>query len=381
MCGLFGAIATNFLSQDEKQNVKTLGTLSTLRGTDSSGICVVTRKNNKKYGIHVAKDVYTAPEFFLYKQAVDLLNNTVVMISGHTRKATCGLINEANAQPIQENQIYGVHNGVIPTMQPKKEDEATTTDSRLLIRTIAEKGIDAALDAAGSGAFAIVYLDSSTRMVHFVRNHQRPLHFMRSSANDVLYWASEKIFLEFLALREGRGQFTDIFEFEPLQLYTLELGSIAFDKRPIKKVTTYPLRYHHGVTTTSGTITRTTDTRVEPVVMCAKCKLSKKFCGCQTSVPVIYPLTKDSCKGILYKGWAGKLYRGNEVIDILNHGCCICSEPKSFATEVVWTSPHKFVCGSCMKDRFIYQYMDVGGKNSSVSRTIQTTVRPGSAHH
>ena len=190
MCGLFGGLST-FLSQNELEGVVSLGVVSSLRGVDSTGIACI--KSNK---VVVQKDLWSASEFFGLKSVRQAINHgTTSLVIGHCRAATLGSITVENAQPIENRNIVGVHNGTIPGLYDKDKD---LSDSNVLYKILSERGLEEALKVANKGAYALVWYDAKQKTLNMIRNASRPLFTMTNTSNNSVLWASEKCMLEFV---------------------------------------------------------------------------------------------------------------------------------------------------------------------------------------
>ena len=109
MCGIMGYVG-------KENSVKIVGEgLSALeyRGYDSAGVCAVTEK-----GMEIVKTVDRVS--VLEKKAEKNLGLSHCAI-GHTRWATHGSVNEANAHPHRVGAVCLVHNGIIENYRELKE--------------------------------------------------------------------------------------------------------------------------------------------------------------------------------------------------------------------------------------------------------------------
>ncbi len=400
MCGLFGAYTRGDFSFQELRNVETLAVLSTLRGKHSSGLVTVHTKKNNKAAFKVRRGVMPMPELWEQAETKQILNiPKTYLISGHTRLATNGKVNERNAHPIQEGPLIACHNGMIKNMEPPKSEEETSSDSRVLIQTINKKGLTAALNDA-DGSYAIVYLDLELGTLNFIRNVERPLNFMWNTAKTTLYWASESHFLHFLRDREGRGSFQEPKAFEPLHLHTFKLGNMKGDKVKLNitpKVWTsnWP---EYGVPDTSGTgifkkAHEVIDTALKPThlllpapskkrelkppVYCIRCSKAEEYCVCtaprwsSTSVPEVpKKLEQQVEKAVataarlfplrdprLYRGWLRQVKPATEWLDGLSAGCAACKNIMWPESRVHWISPKQVVCDKCERDPIVHEYI------------------------
>lgn len=370
MCGIFGAVSTGFLAWGEIENVKTLGILSQLRGTDSTGIVTARTKKNKKVMFESHKDVGDSTTFFNSDDTKKLLAPAhVFCVVGHTRKATCGTVNKINAHPIEEGSIIAVHNGVIDHFRPHKADEDTRTDSRGLIERIARDGIQSAIKEIGNGAYAIVYIDREKKTLNFARNLKRPLYSMWNHGRTTLYWASEKVMLEFLRSREGSGLFKEPTMLPVDKLFTMNLGSLEMKQSdlPAGSVMSWN-EYEAQLDARAAAVAVSvlqplqlppppTTEKHQTVHFCRKCQRRIEYCYCEvknnksaSSVPTVGSNKR-------YKHWNRQIVPTAKVADILKYGCSFCSTSHSITTPVNWISPFKFVCDGCLRDETTRLYV------------------------
>lgn len=238
MCGIFGAIGSNIISS-EMRHVEWLGLLNQERGTDSTGVFLVSGLNTA-----VIKKLLPSSAFFYisaaWNSALQEAKSFQVVI-GHTRSKTIGENTEDLAHPHTSGSIVGVHNGTVDSFR-SEAIENKTSDSYILFKYINEIGLEATLDKLNSNdALAIVYYDKKTRTINVYRNDRRPLHYMISSG--VLYFSSEAKALEYKKPYKFTSQNAHstasipVHSFETNKLYTFNLGTTSFsvkEMQPLK---------------------------------------------------------------------------------------------------------------------------------------------------
>ncbi len=284
MCGLWGAVSRQ-LMRNELDNVMILADLSKYRGMDSTGILFV---NRHKKSTQIRRQKRCIPStFFLADKSVDDLfkvpDPTVVM--GHCRAATYGAVTPENAHPIAKDHIFGCHNGTIGKYAPDKKDEQTRSDSHKVFEMIRDQGIDETVkDIGNNGAFALTWVDNKLGTLNFIRNSHRDLFLMWDRSYQTMYWASERIYLEFME-DQGSGVFGQIILMPTMTLHTIPYWKNETPRvitREIKLPTpkTYNTREEawHGWGGFDGASTH-----------CVDCRQKWMECTCQ-DVPIIGPL-------------------------------------------------------------------------------------------
>jgi len=119
MCGIFGIInygSKRYLSEIDhiKEMIERLLTIVEIRGTDASGICIVSGKKAKVFKEHIPGSCLPKEEGYKdIMKSITYQENFQFMI-GHVRARTKGseLFN-VNNHPIISGKVIGVHNGVI----------------------------------------------------------------------------------------------------------------------------------------------------------------------------------------------------------------------------------------------------------------------------
>lgn len=171
--------------------------LDSVRGTDSTGIAVVSRTGEVK----MAKSVGNPFELFNTKAYDTSLLGWNKVIIGHNRYGTQGKISKKNAHPFEFDTLVGAHNGTLKNKYQLIDPSLFDVDSENLFHHIEKKGIDDALKVM-DGAWALVWWDKEANTLNFLRNKERPLFIMKNEAG-MLYWASEKWMLEVALPRHG----------------------------------------------------------------------------------------------------------------------------------------------------------------------------------
>ena len=185
MCGLVGMCGD--LSSADKEVMRTLLILSTLRGEDSSGVAVVPKKSAEA---SVLKAVGSPFELFAlsrFESTLSLYDKRVVI--GHTRKATVGGISKYTAHPFVSDHLVGVHNGTLTNWRTLPGD-TLATDSMTLFAAMARGGVRETIEAT-EGAYALVWWNEEDATLNFLRNNQRSLYYAFSEDFKKMFWASE----------------------------------------------------------------------------------------------------------------------------------------------------------------------------------------------
>lgn len=358
MCGLFG-VMSNFLSNAEIERMKVLGYLSVLRGGHATGIAVAKRgkKTRRQFLIH--KDLEASYDFLNDDLCDNVFKSDCIAVIGHCRQPTVGCNSVENAHPHRYDHVIGAHNGTILSFNYIEEDKKEGSDSRVLFKRIAAQGLLATLKETGiSGAYAISYFDTKNGTINFIRNKERPLWFMYNNHENTVYWASERVFLDFLRYREGKELFKDPWLLKERTLVSVEIGDLKkwkiqenFVEEPKTIYTAkFPKLYekddyYHpllggGLISNRG-LTYTLE-RTKP-----------------KTVPV-FPGAKNTQGpyAFMYVGVDGLPMELEEANAVLCTCCEWCQESKDTSDIVWWLAEYDFICDKCMQTvPFAKQYI------------------------
>lgn len=207
MCGIHGIINSKLsYSKPACDFIRQSFVAGSLRGMDSSGLFQI-GATQKSVFLH--KDAVHGSDFIQQAKAEAIIRDadTSLFTVCHVRAKTQGAVNADNAHPFvgwteKNERVIGVHNGSLNNWKTQPGGKDYEVDSAWAIQQIAEHG-HAAFPKL-QGAFSIVYWDEeSPRKINFVRNSQRPMHFLFSKDGTSMVFASEPGMLFWIASRAG----------------------------------------------------------------------------------------------------------------------------------------------------------------------------------
>ncbi len=195
MCGLVGLMSKfkNGFTHRQVEIFNTLLYIDALRGEDSTGAFVVDNIGN----VHIAKEAYSSYHTIASKKYKELMGKAMSKgwcVVGHNRKATKGTINDENAHPFWvDDKLVLVHNGTMHG--DHKQHKNVEVDSHAIAHLIAERPTLEEALGEFHAAYALIWYDVMKKQMNFLRNSQRPLHFVETE-NEFI-WASEAEMLAF----------------------------------------------------------------------------------------------------------------------------------------------------------------------------------------
>ena len=182
MCGIVGAVCNN--TEKNVEFIKELYTQSQIRGKHATGISWVNEYNT------VQTMSSSEPAKTFVKCFIDFPEK-ITMI-GHVRYSTSDL---KYNQPLQQNGVAMVHNGVITQEDPTKWendfgycDFETKNDSEILLKSIIEG--ESHFHKFPEASIACAYIKSPDSGVSFSRNGTRPIWYIETDFG--LFLASTK---------------------------------------------------------------------------------------------------------------------------------------------------------------------------------------------
>lgn len=188
MCGIFGFI-TNNPSEENLEVLKDLCYLSAARGTDSTGIAIVSKNR-----VLIEKEPVPSPDFikkYLPKYEKEIAKSNIVI--GHTRKWTQGKPNDNNNNhPVISDNWIMVHNGMCSSMDRIKDYKYRgEVDSEVLLSYVEKYGIQEGLTYL-SGYAAIASLNLKKPNDLYLWRHRENIYVGYDREKSTLFFCSSK---------------------------------------------------------------------------------------------------------------------------------------------------------------------------------------------
>jgi len=203
MCGNVGAISreTTFGEQSKIINFfRQALIVDSVRGLDATGVATITDKGK----LSIRKRAVASQEFLEDNSVVSSIRDgSNVIFCGHNRAATTGSLTDQSAHPFKHGDITLFHNGTLDYWSDlTSKDKYFSIDSEAICSSIDSNGVISTLENL-SGAFALVWYDSSNKTVNFARNSERPLFFGYTPKTNSIVYASEEGMISWLAEKNG----------------------------------------------------------------------------------------------------------------------------------------------------------------------------------
>lgn len=165
---------------------------------------------------------------------------------GHNRYATAGAINNRNAHPFQHGKITLVHNGSLVDQSLLPDSNRFQVDSENVAWSIDKIGIDETIQKL-HGAFVLVWHNSEDQTLNFIRNDERPFHFVEANTGE-WFGASEEDMIMWIMTRK-KTQAPTIkrhFEAEVGTQYIFDVSEGKFKFKEERKHTLPTFRYQYS---------------------------------------------------------------------------------------------------------------------------------------
>jgi hypothetical protein len=236
MCGIVGVITkeANGFKYPQMDLFDEMLITDAIRGMDSTGVFSVNKSGNAHYVKLAAHPfaLFKTKEYITWRQDLWHIGKAII---GHNRKATTGSINNDNAHPFAFGPIMLVHNGYIENFRSlvhnrERDKHGINVDSHAVAVLLAREPDPLKVIPELRGAFVLVWYNTKTKLMHFVRNTERPLSFCEGA--DGVYFASERGMLSWLLKR--RNNQATIAELKPGTLLSINIEDGKWETKDVK---------------------------------------------------------------------------------------------------------------------------------------------------
>ncbi len=241
MCGLVGIIAnsSNGFNAMEMDIFRDMLVVDSIRGEDSTGIFSVNRYGNAN-SLKLATHPYNLVKSKDYEEWRGKSFTDGRAVIGHNRKATVGAVNNDNAHPFLFGPVMLVHNGSISNYRSllsmaDRDKHKIEVDSHAAAVMLARNEPEKILPEF-RGAYAMIWYNTNTKRLYFIRNDERPLALAR--VNNNIFFASEDDMLKWLLGRRYNFKETPTIQYlKPGTLLSAEISDkeLVWDKQEIEE--------------------------------------------------------------------------------------------------------------------------------------------------
>lgn len=253
MCGLSGMLTNGKLSEFELRQAERLFINQYDRGTHSTGFIAGNGRTAPLFYKTTGHPFSLVSKNVYWRGAKTGFLKDSSFVAFHNRHATKGEVKVENAHPFvdETDKVIGMHNGTLTGVW--KGHNKYETDSEAIINLLGEnestpEGITNALKDL-TGAYALCWYDTRDGVLRFVRNNERPLHFLKSFVN--LFWSSEEMPLRFFRTKYVKDD--ELFQLDAHTLLQVDpsIGVRSMELIPLKgleapKVNHYRQNFFQG---------------------------------------------------------------------------------------------------------------------------------------
>ena len=331
MCGLVGVagLGTTLSVENKYKAVfRDMLMLDTIRGAHSTGIAMI----DSLADVHLLKTIGTPWDLMELKAYDIMFHRKPKLLMGHNRWATKGKVNKRNAHPFENDTIIGTHNGTLRNQSLLPDHTDFDVDSENIFHSFDKQGIDATVKNL-NGAYALVWWDKAVKLLHFLRNNERPLFYCYTKDRELMLYASEVFMLRTAAYR-NELELDKIWEVKKDHLYSFQVpfAGQKFKTPRIEKLEVY----------------------VAPVFMPkvyqrAGKKNGKNIVdGALDRISYLPRVVNEDYDKIQIDAWGTDRIDYAEFLKRTRGVCAVCDGDLNFvSTRLIWTDRNTCVCGTC----------------------------------
>lgn len=203
MCGNIGVVNREKLIMASEKLLKFFYQglyCDAVRGQHGTGICAV----DDDGVIRTFKRALTSSDFLELSTAKKIMSdNDNVFLMGHNRHATTGNHTTENTHPFTNDNITLFHNGTLTSHKELNPGKAFTVDSDAISYLISNSEDKIGALEKLTGAFALVWYDSTDQTINFARNDERTFYIGKLKDSKSLVYSSEAGLIHWLCARNN----------------------------------------------------------------------------------------------------------------------------------------------------------------------------------